>query len=795
LYELLTRERPFRGKDYQDTLSRIIERDPRPPGQLNPRIPTNLETIVLKCLRKEPADRYGTAEALGQDLSRFARGDAIEARPEAPWERLSRRAWRHRAALTSAVLALMLGLLGLSVSNVLIARARDQARRDLYVAHMGLAHETWEASNMGRFKSLLEAQRPEDGQLDRRGWEWYYLHGLLRPEHLTIEAHSDRVRSVAWSPDGGLLASAGGEGTVKLWNAATGKEVRTLKESSAGVISVAWDSRGERLAAGDAAGRVDIWTAATGEKTFSVLAHPNPDPEGHPGGGAISLAWSPDGRYLASGGSDRVGVKVWDVAAGATVFEVPESEWVWSVTWRPDGRQLAAAVNSEKVIVWDAATWQEVGAWQESRYSIYSLAWSPDGRELGWNAKGRINIREQETGIERLRLGAPGEAAYSFVWSPAGDRLAGAGQDGVVRVWDTTTGEALQNLRGHAGRVWSVSWSPDGQYLASGSFDGTIKVWDTAIDPDDMLVASRSGCAAWSPDGEYLALPGPANGPDQVRILDVESLEERHTFPLGPRSAAVRAVAWSPGSRRVASRHQPGTVSVWSLDSGGQLWRVPDPEPGGEVRGKLAWSPDGRHLASTNSTSVKIWNAATGELMRVLTGHTAQLGSLAWSPDGQHLATASWHQAIKIWDTSTWKELQHLQRHPFSSHGSDGQHAVAWSPDGDRLAAGGCEGALIIWETATWSELHRIQGHPVNVRAVSWSSDGLRIATGSSDRTVKIWEAETGQELLTLRGHVHPVRSVEWSPDSERLVTADSRTVRIWDAPGYVEGELTESEH
>lgn len=204
LYELLTHQQPFRGKDHAETLSQIIERDPRPPRQLNGRVPQDLETIVLKCLRKDTGDRYGTAEALGQDLRRFVRGDPIEARPQSTEGRLGRRFWRYRAA----ILLLLLAFVGSTSATVLVARARDQARYDLYVSNMRLALAVWEVGSVARMDDLLDVHRPEPGDTDLRGWEWYYLEGLSGGA-LSLQGHDEQVHSVAWSPDSELLASAG----------------------------------------------------------------------------------------------------------------------------------------------------------------------------------------------------------------------------------------------------------------------------------------------------------------------------------------------------------------------------------------------------------------------------------------------------------------------------------------------------------------------------------------------------------------------------------------------------------
>ena len=218
MYETLTGQPPFSGKDHADTLSQIIERDVRPPRQLNARVPTDLETIVLKCLRKDPSDRYATAEALAQDFRRFVRGYPIEAQAQSLWEKTRRRLWRQRRIAVAMSLILIVVVFALVVSNVLIARARDEARYDLYVSNMRLAMEDWRVGNSTRFVALLEEHVPEDGEADRRSWEWYYVDGLRCKALFTLGGHKRRVNSVDWNPNGEWIASGGDDGTVRLWS-------------------------------------------------------------------------------------------------------------------------------------------------------------------------------------------------------------------------------------------------------------------------------------------------------------------------------------------------------------------------------------------------------------------------------------------------------------------------------------------------------------------------------------------------------------------------------------------------
>ena len=335
-----------------------------------------------------------------------------------------------------------------------------------------------------------------------------------------------------------------------------------------------------------------------------------------------------------------------------------------------------------------------------------------------------------------------------------------------------------------------MAWSRGGRYIATGGHDDTVRIWDAASQPGTRTIAA-SHPVTWSTSGGLLAFAREG----EVRVVATATGEEIVTLECGD-GMKIRSLASHPDDRLLAAALGDGTVRVWELAGGQEVFSVVahflQRHPGVDLLGdkaqSVAWSPDGRLLASAGlgRRKVKIWDVAEQLEVTALDGHTASVGSVAWSPDGRRLATASWDQVVKVWDVTTWEEVHHLLRHSADSDfGSDGGSSLAWSPSGDRLAAGSSEGLLVIWDVATGQEILRKQSHPLNVRSVSWSPDGRRIATGSGDRTAKIWDAVTGQELLTLRGHDGGVSTVAWSPDSLRLATADSASVKLWEAPGY----------
>jgi WD40 repeat protein/serine/threonine protein kinase len=562
LYELLTGRPPFQGANAMETLVQVAHQDPVPPMRLVPQIPRDLQTICLKCLEKDPRKRYASAGELTDDLERFLLDRPVLARPVG-WGGLCLRWMKRNKATAGALVGLSLVLFVL-VAGSLVAAAyfqrqeraqraltaekanlasektrladeKEQERqkavraekeeaglrevaekqkqaldRNLFIAQMNLAGQAAiSPGGIGRVGELLA--QAEKHPSDQRNWGWYYLNGLCHRDLLTLRGHQYGVMAAAWSPDGRRLASAGEDGLILLWGP-NGEAVGRLGSGGRAIRCIAWRPDGKRLASAGWDGKVKVWDVASRKAVLSlhVEASPATVPEERSVGIAVfAVAWSPDGKQLASGGEDRA-VHIWDATNGKEVRLLRgHGQQVLGLAWSPDGKRFASASADRTVRIWDASTWSLSRELQGHINWVTSVAWNPSGTQLASASNDRsVKVWNTADGKELLTLQGHSQSIVTVAWSPDGKRLATASEDRTLKIWPASGGPESFTLRGHTARLTGVTWSPDGKRLASTASDATIKVWDSQAGAEALVLRGNGGpvqCVAWRPDSRKFA--------------------------------------------------------------------------------------------------------------------------------------------------------------------------------------------------------------------------------------------------------------------------------------------------
>jgi serine/threonine protein kinase/WD40 repeat protein len=578
LYELLTLRPAFDAADRERLIQQVTQCEPPRPRQLEPGVPRDLETIVLKAMARDPAHRYATAVALAEDLQRYLEDRPIRARRISWVGRLLR--WGRRNKLVAGLLAGLVVTLvaGFVVSTSQWIRAEANAQQlaqELYTSDMIAVQQAWEAGHVKRMGKLLRRHIPKPGQTDRRGFEWHvFWRNHQRAQPIRSLPLSDTVWDLAATPKGQTVAAlvyvhapepADERVEVTLWDAATDWKPRTFKGppgSFDSAIALSPDGRvfatGSRaVAPGREESDITIWDAATGEPLRK-----GPGRHGVKlAGGA--LTFSPDGKRLLWGDQDTT-VNLWELDTGEVRSLKGHKGNIRSVDFDPKGRWVASASSDGTVKLWDLESRREVHTFPGLSISTgvdMDVAFSPDGRYLaaGTWIEQRIWDLTRPKDPRPAELSGHTKAADRFVSFSGDGRYLAASSSNMVRLWEVESGEARATLKGHSNLIRGVAFLDGGRMLASGSEDRTVKVWDVAeaLEERDVLTPQSGGVGslAFTSDGQSIVSSGPdawirrwevATGRPLARSRHFPRRSDPGRLPCGPLGLGDRSAPRTP---------------------------------------------------------------------------------------------------------------------------------------------------------------------------------------------------------------------------------------------------------
>jgi len=560
-----------------------------------------------------------------------------------------------------------------------------------------------------------------------------YIWSLEALQHppLRLSGHSEAVFSIAFSPDGCLIASASRDKTVHLWAVETGQQSAVLTGHNSAVRTVAFSPDGEILASGSEDETLRLWTNITGKP---AQAH------------------------------------ILDQEAGLS-----------SVCFSPNGAKLAAGLSNGTIRLWDVMTKTNTDTLHEHTSIISSVQLSPDGRSLvssSWDATVRLwNLHQNAADVSSVVLRGHSAWVTSAIFSPDGLYIASASTDTTIRIWDASTDQqAALPLEAHQSAVTSVAVSDNGAFITSSCRDGTVRVWD-AQTGKPKLPPNTYAISAWtvSPDARFAAS---VPMKDTVQLWDLRTgygLGE----PLRHQIDDVRVLEFSPDARWIACGSNGGTVYIWDVATQKPLNISP-----------FSCQQEAASMTKPSDESVLDVSVQPRPIIQSMRPHV-WINSIAFSPDGRLVAAGDSRGNIHLWNMNTGQKA----REPLHATGNHRYlFEMAFSPSGLRIASSGDDDDNVgrVWDITKGEPIFSLVGHTARIVSIAYLPSGKFVVTGSEDCSVRLWDAENGGQVAVLYENAAVVLSIACMSSNQSIITgSDDSTIRVWDVETALEQSQT----
>lgn len=547
------------------------------------------------------------------------------------------------------------------------------------------------------------------------------------PELRVQIGHNGNINYVTFSSDRKLVLSASSDRTLKLWETATGRLVRTLEGHDAQVTAAAFSSDGITAVSGGEDKSVILWEVLTGKILKKFEGSEN---------GISSVCFSPDGKEIAA--SEGYNIRIWNINSGELIRTLTgHTSTISKISFSPDGRYILSAAHRE-LKLWNALKGELIKDYEKNSYGYLSPSFSPNGK---------------------------------FFVTGGGDR--------VIRIWETESGKTVKTFEGHESRVTSTAFTPDGKNILSGSDDRTIILWD--INSGQKLNSFNAHnddirAMDFSSDGEYVI----SCSATEIMLSETESGRLIRTFE--GHTASFLSCSFTPDGKYILSGCSDNTLKLWETATGKLINSY---EGHTELVKSTAISHDGKYaLSGSGDNTVKLWDIASAKLLKTFYGHDNLVTSVAFSPDGKKIISGSWDNTIKIWDIESGKIIKSIEDHNWYVT------SVAFSPDGKLIASGSFDNTVRIRDAET-GKLIKIFEHSDRINSVEFSPEGKTILIATRDNNVLTWDYEKNNYPKVFAGHEDNVNYAVFINNGKEIIScSDDKTIRTWDANSGVNTKI-----